>query len=191
MPRINSLDWSVWQGITAIRLNDFNEDLDTLFASGSDRLRVYRISTDPALQVRIWSGTYRVWSAEWQFAGWSLTVTNNATNYIMINNAWAIVISTSGWNGQYARLWTVVASGGAITSITLWRNDVVGGELSIPWFSNITSTTYTNKRLVAFTADGINFTVTYKGYRISTITNGVNTWTMTYAKWLLVSTSKT
>ena len=60
MPRKNSTSWSVGNPVTAARQNAINSDLDDLYALGSDRLKVYRISTDPALQVTIGAGNYRV-----------------------------------------------------------------------------------------------------------------------------------
>lgn len=64
MPRKNSTSWSVGNPVTATRQNAINSDLDDLYALGSDRLKLYRISTDPALQVTIGAGNYRVGSAE-------------------------------------------------------------------------------------------------------------------------------
>jgi hypothetical protein len=56
-------------------------------------------------------------------------MTDAATNYVMIDLTGTIQVSTSAWNADYTRLAIVVTSGGDITSITLWRNDVVGGTL--------------------------------------------------------------
>ena len=134
---------------------------DDIYASWDRRLRVYRLTWDPALQVRIGAGNYRVGTAEWQYAGGTVTVWATATTYIMINSAGVIQTSTSWWNGQYAKLWVVTSSAWAITAISLWKNDVVWWELSTAGFGNITSTTYTNWLLTAFTADGVNFTLTY------------------------------
>ncbi len=69
MPRKNSTAWVPNAPITAVRLEDFNEDLDDAYATGSDHLKVYRLAADPALQVTIGAGTYRVGSVEGQYAG--------------------------------------------------------------------------------------------------------------------------
>lgn len=191
MPRKNSTAWVPNAPITAVRLEDFNEDIDDAYATGSDHLKVYRLAADPALQVTIGPGTYRVGSVEGQYAGWTLTVGASVTTYIMIDSAGAIQTSTSAWNGQYTRLAVVVSGASTITSITDWRNKVVGGEIGVAGFGNITSTTYDKWRLTAFTADGVNFTITYSGYRIKTITNWTNTWTMSYSKGRLSTTVKT
>lgn len=60
MPRQNSTSWVPNDPITSARLEDFNQDIDDLYANGSDHLKVYRLAADPALQVTIGPGTYRV-----------------------------------------------------------------------------------------------------------------------------------
>lgn len=192
MPRQNSTTWVVGDPILAARLNKTNQDLDDLYLAGSDRLKIYRISTDPAFQVTIGAGTYRVGKAEGQYAGGTLTVSVSVTTYIMIDSAGAIQTSTVTWNGLYTRLGIVVSNGSGITSINIWRSDAVGWELSLAGFQNITSTTYSNGMLTAFTADWINHTVTYVyRRRLKSITNGTNTWTINYSKGRLSTTVKT
>jgi len=107
---------------------DKQDQLDDLYEEGTHRLRVYRLTGDPALQVRIGTGSYRVGSIDWLYAGGTLTVSNNVTTYVMINSGWVIQTSTSAWDGQYARLAIVVSSGGVITSITNYKSDSVGGD---------------------------------------------------------------
>ncbi len=98
MPRQNSTSWVPNDPITAARLEDFNQDIDDLYANGSDHLKVYHLATQPALQVTIGPGAYRVGSSEGQYAGGTLTVSSSVTTYIMINSAGVIQTSTSGWN---------------------------------------------------------------------------------------------
>lgn len=125
MPRINSTTWSAGNPITAARLEDINEDLDNVYATWSDHFKVYRLTGDPALQVRIGPGTYRVGGTEWQYYGGTLTVGTSVTTYIMIDSAGSIQTSTSAWNSQYTRLAVVVSGASTIISITDWRNKVV------------------------------------------------------------------
>lgn len=129
MPRQNSTSWASWEAVAASRLNDFNEDIDDLYATGSDHLKVYHLAAQPALQVTIGPGTYRVWGTEWQYAGGTLTVGASVTTYIMIDTTGTIQTSTSAWNSLYTRLAVVVSGASTITSITDWRNKVVGGVL--------------------------------------------------------------
>lgn len=60
MPRKNSTAWAPGNPVLATRLEAINTDIDDLYATGSDHLKVYRLAADPALQVTIGSGTYRV-----------------------------------------------------------------------------------------------------------------------------------
>lgn len=129
MPRLNSTTWNSWEGVSSSRLNAFNADIDNIYATGSDHFKVYHLSAQPALQVTIGPGTYRVWASEGQYAGWTLTVSASVTTYIMVDSSGAIQTSTSAWNVWYTRLAIVVSWASTITSITDWRNKVVGGEL--------------------------------------------------------------
>jgi len=110
------------------RIDEEADRTDDLYAEGTHRLRVYRLTGDPALQVRIGTGSYRVGSIDWLYAGGTLTVSNNVTTYVMINSGGVIQTSTSAWDGQNARLALVVSSGGVITSITNYKSDSVGGD---------------------------------------------------------------
>ncbi len=167
------------------------DQLTDIYANGDHRLRVYRETGDPAFQVKIGAWTYRVGTAEWQYAWGTLTVWASVTTYVMINSSWVIQTSTSSWNGQYARLATVTSNGSGITAISLWKNDVVGWEVGVDWFQNITSTTYTRGVLTWFVADSITWTITYKRWNIYTVSNGSNTWTANYSNGRLTTTSKT
>lgn len=150
MPRLNSTTWSVGNAITATRMNQINSDIDDLYSKGSDRLKVY-VAT--GLNVTIGAGTYRVGSTEGNYAGGTVAMTNNATNYVQIDSSGVIQVSTSAWNSNYTRLAIVVTVSGAVTSVTLWRNDAIGGVMGASGFKNISATTYTNGLLTAFTAD--------------------------------------
>lgn len=178
MPRKNSTAWSVADPITAVRLNEINADVDDLYSTGSDRLKVWATT---GLNIQIWAGNYRIGSAEGVYAGGTTAVTNNATNYVMLTGAGTLNISTSGWNTNYLRLAKVIAAAGAITSIEVWRPDAVGWVLGGWGFKNITLTTYTNWQLTSFVWDGVTYTLTYTvSGAIKTITNGANTWTASY-----------
>ena len=69
MPRLNSTTWAAGETVSAARLQAFNTDIDDLYSKGDDRLKVYKLTTDPALMVRIGAGNWRVGSAEGQYAG--------------------------------------------------------------------------------------------------------------------------
>lgn len=125
MPRQNSTDWASWNPILASRLQDINEDIDDIYLNGSDHFKVYRLTWDPALQVRIGPGSYRVGTSEWSYAWWTITVWASVTTYIMLNSAWSIVTSTVWWDWQNARIAVVISWAWSISSITDWRSKIV------------------------------------------------------------------
>lgn len=122
MPRNNSTNWSTGDNISATRLQEFNEDIDNLYGNWSDRMFCYK---SWALQVTIGTWNYRVWNTEWIYAGATTAVTDNATNYIMLDETWTLQISTSAWDWNYARIAKVTAVSWNITTIEVWRADLI------------------------------------------------------------------
>lgn len=178
MPRNNSTTWNIADPITAARLNKTNDDLDDIYETWSDRLKVWAL---PGLDVEIWAWNYRIGSSEGIFAGSIETLANNVTSYISLTGAGLVDISTSGWNTNYLRLAKVITLAGVITSVENWRPDGVGWVLGGWGFKNISSTVYTAGKLTSFDGDGVTYTLTYTANgEIATITNGANTWTASY-----------
>lgn len=129
MPRNNSTNWSVGDTISATRLQDFNQDIDDIYSFWSDRWRLTQ-STLWALQVYVWAFSYIVWTIVWISAAtdW-IAVTNNAINYIEINNVWTIIVNTTGWTPTNARIWKVTTSGWIITAIEIWKSEIIWWNL--------------------------------------------------------------
>lgn len=141
MPRKNSTNRSVGEQITADRLQDINEDMDDIYILGTDRWRI--VQWAGALEIDIGAFVYFVWSATGiKAAQTGLAVTNTATNYVEIDDTGTIQINTTWWTTAYARLGTVVCAGWVITSITLYKTDVVWWEL---WGGAIPYNTVTSK----------------------------------------------
>lgn len=130
MGRRNSTNWSVNDQITAVRLQNFNQEFDDIYVYGDDRGRVRAALSGTALKIDIAAFNWRVGSTLGQYAGGTdITVTNTATNYVEIDSTGTIVINTSGFVTANARLGTVVCAGGVVTTVTIWKPDVVGGIL--------------------------------------------------------------
>lgn len=128
MPRKNSSTRAVNDTVTAARLEDINQDIDDLYSEWPDRLRVRKAISWTPLRIDISAGAYYIWSSQGVYWWWTdIVVTNNATNYVMIDNAWTITISTSARTAWLWRLAQVICSGGAVTSIILRNNMVFGG----------------------------------------------------------------
>lgn len=131
MPRINSQNWAATDQIQATRLQHINQDIDDLYAYGSDRLRVRTAVSGQALKIDVGAGAALVGTSFVVYAGGlNISVTDNATNYVMLNGGGVITISTSGYDAANARLATVTAAGGVITNITITKPDAFGGNLA-------------------------------------------------------------
>lgn len=176
-----------------MRIDEVESALQTqvtdIYANGDHRLRVYRETGDPALQVRIWAWAYRVWWAHGVYAGGTLTLPNDSTTYISLDVDWVIQTGID-WDDEQARVAKVITASWSVTNIELWKPDLVGGKLWGTWggFENITSTTYTQWLLTSLIADGVTYTLTYEKRKLKSIYNGANTWTATYS-WNKISTT--
>lgn len=131
MPRQHSQNAAIGDAWNAQKVNDINTDLDDLFANGSDRGRVQLAMSETPLMIDIAAFTYRIGSGIGNYAGATdVAVVDDADNYVEINSGGTVSINQVGWDPQKARLALVTALDGEITSITIYRPDVVGGDLS-------------------------------------------------------------
>ena len=130
MPRTNSTDWSSNDSITARRLQHFNEDIDNIYAKWNDRIRASRAISGNPLDIDVGAGSYIVWTARGLYSGETdVTLTNNATNYIMITEIGLLEINTSGRDSDKARIAIVTTSWWVITNIEQWRPDIIWWDI--------------------------------------------------------------
>lgn len=155
-----------------------------LYDNGNDRVFV---SWTGWLWIQITAWNVRVWNEEFEYNGWTATLNNNATNYVMLDWSWTITIDTTWRDQKKAKIATIVTSGGEITSLKRWKMDLFGGEFGGGGgFKNISNCVYKNWLLVQFIADWQQWNLTYQQWRVKTATTGEKTYTMTYSKWKLV-----
>jgi hypothetical protein len=185
MPR-TSINRTVWDHISADRLNGINDDLDNIYENWDDRLKIFPISW---LEIQIAPGNFRVGNAEWIFAWDTATLDDDSVSYVQLNGGGVVVISTVWWDENFARLAKVTTASWEVTAIEIRRQDVVGWLLWwSPWFKNITDTVYNTKnQLTSFDADWTTYTITYN---INGSINTINKWSIVYtmsynAQWLL------
>lgn len=134
MPRINSTNRSVNDELKATRMQNINQDIDDLYANWNDRLKVFKAISWTALKIDIGAWNFLVGTTRGQYAWWTdISVTNTATNYVMIDSAWTIQTSTSWRDVNYARLAIVVCSWWVITSISDYRTNALWWNLSNSW----------------------------------------------------------
>lgn len=155
-----------------------------LYDNGNDRVF---ITWTGWLWIQITAWNVRVWNEEFEYSWWTATLNNNATNYVMLDGAWTIVIDTTWRDQKKAKIATIVTSGGEITSIKRWKMDILGGEFGGGGgFKNISNCVYKNWLLVQFIADWQQWDLTYSNGRLKTATTGEKTYTMTYQGGRLV-----
>ena len=137
------------------------------------------------IQITAWN--VRVWNEEFEYSWWTATLVNNATNYVMLDWAWTIVIDTAWRDQKKVKVATIITSGGQIQSMKRRKIDAIGGELGGGgWFKNISNCVYKRGLLVQFIADWQEWNLTYEKWRIKTATTGEKTYTMTYKWWKLI-----
>lgn len=180
MPRSNSSNRSAGETITADRLQDINQDIDDLYTNGNDRVRVAVIS---GLQIQVFPGAFRVWNVNGQFA-WSVnTLTDNAVNYISLTSAGLINISTVWRNANNANVSKVTTASWSVTAIEQRKPDVFGW-LFWTGFRSFSSPVYDMYwKLTSFVWDWTSYSLTYHSPsgKVASVSNGVNTRTMTYS----------
>lgn len=125
MPRQNSTTWNVTDPITALRLNNFNEDLDDIYNNGDDRLRII---WKEGLNIEILPGYYRVWQNEGYFEWQEISLNNNSENFIMLDEDGLIVNHTS-WQADKAKLAQITTLSGEITALKIAKVVAVWGAL--------------------------------------------------------------
>lgn len=157
-----------------------------LYDNWNDRVFVFKTG---GLNIWITPGNIRVWNDEFEYQGWTATLNDNATNYVMIDGSWTITIDTTWRNQQLAKLATIITANGEITSLKRWKIDLIGWELGGGgWFKNISNTVYKGWLLTYFIADWEEYNLTYQAWRLKTIQTWQKTYTMTYKGWKLVWT---
>ena len=145
------------------------------------------ISWTGGLWISITAGNVRVWNQEFEFNGWTATLTDNATNYVMLDWSWTIEIDTTWRNQKKVKVATIITSGGQIQSLKRRKIDAIGGELGGGgWFKNISNCVYKKWFLVQFIADWQQWNLTYEKWRLKTATTGEKTYTMTYSNGKLI-----
>lgn len=191
MSRLISQDWSVNDTIEASRLQAFNQELDNLYAEWSDRwLAILALSTLP-LAVDIFPFRYIVWVGQWS-SPWAidLVMTDNATNYIEVTNAWVITVNTVWFDPAKWQLAMVTTLWWAVTNIENRRPDLVG-DVWWAWggFENVTDVeceTWLSKQI---TADTIVHNIThYNDWIIKTIQVWPIVTTTTYDEYWCLKT---
>lgn len=183
-----SFSFDIWDSISNYiakeYLDKINEAINDIYDNWDERIKAIPTWW---LWIEITDWNVRVWSEEYYYAWWTATLNDNATNYVMLDWAWTISISTTWRNQQYLKVATIITSWWAITNIQQRKIDAIWWELWWGWwFKNISNTVYKWWLLTYFIADWEEYNLTYQAWRLKTIQTWQKTYTMTYKWWKLV-----
>lgn len=145
------------------------------------------ISWTGGLWIQITAWNVRVWNEEFEYSWWTATLTDNATNYVMLDWAWTITIDTTWRDQKKVKVATIITSGGQIQSLKRRKIDAIGGELGGGgWFKNVSNCVYKDWLLVQFIADWQQWNLTYERGLVKTVTTWEKIYTVSYSWWKLV-----
>lgn len=102
------------------------KSLNDIYDNGTNNMRTDVVSW---LQVEVNPWSVLVWSAYYDFAGWTITLTDNATNYLEIDEDGHLVNNTTTRNDQNTKLAIITTSSGSVTNIKDRRLWTVGGKI--------------------------------------------------------------
>lgn len=90
------------------------DSLNDIYDNWTNNLRTENVSW---LVVEVNAWPVLVWSSYYDFAGWTITLTDNATNYLEIDENWNLANNTTDWNEENTKLAIITTSGGSVTNI--------------------------------------------------------------------------
>lgn len=102
------------------------QSMNDIYDNGTNNMRTDIVSW---LQVEVNPWSVLVWSAYYDFAGWTITLTDNATNYLEIDEDWNLANNTTGRNDENTKLAIITTASGSVTKIQDWRLWTVGWKI--------------------------------------------------------------
>lgn len=91
-----------------------HDSLNDIYDNGTNNMRTDIVSW---LQVEVNPWSVLVWSAYYDFAGWTITLTDNATNYLEIDEDWNLANNTTGRDEENTKLAIITTVNGSVTKI--------------------------------------------------------------------------
>ena len=169
--------------ITKEHFDKIDDSINDIYENWLDKLRTDVVSW---LQVKISGWPILIWSSYYDFAWWTLTLTNNATNYIEIDEDWNLVVNTTDWTLENAKISKVTTSWWAVTNIEDWRLWTVWGKIGWVDIHELTEKTYINKDDEFLITDSENI---YQNKKIKAENILLNLWD--WSDWNCVISSDT
>lgn len=161
------------------------KSLNDIYDNGTNNMRTDLVSW---LQVEVNPWSVLVWSAYYDFAGWTITLTDNATNYLEIDEDWNLANNTTGRNDENTKLAIITTASGSVTNIRDWRLWTIGWKIGWVNIHELTEKTYLSKNDEFIFADSDNIynnkKVTYstlsKQVLYSTAWENLSKWDIVY-----------
>ncbi len=134
-----AFDFDAWDTIsiyiTADIVNAIQNSLNDLYNNWNDRLYV-KGTWGLNISVSWWNVRFN--NAEHYYNWWTATLTDNATNYVMLDNTDTIIIDTTAFDNAKISLAEVITASGEIVSITpkkidSWTWDLWGSWSLLYW----------------------------------------------------------
>lgn len=126
-----SADDTISAYITKEHFDKIDDSINDIYDNWVNKLRTEVISW---LQIKVNAWPVLVWSSYYDFAWWNLTLTDNATNYIEIDEDWNLVSNTTWRTLENSKVSKVITSWWEITSIEDWRLWTVWWKI---WWTDI------------------------------------------------------
>lgn len=103
-----------------------HDAINDIYDNWTNKLRTEVVSW---LQIQVNAWPVLVWSAYYNFAGDTITLTDNATNYVEIDEDWTLVANTTWRTDDNTKIAMVVTSSWSVTSIADRRLWTIGWKI--------------------------------------------------------------
>lgn len=130
-----------------------HDSLNDIYDNGTNNMRTDFVSW---LQVEVNPWSVLVWSAYYDFAGWTITLTDNATNYLEIDENWLLVNNTTARNDENTKIAIITTSSGSVTNIKDRRLWTIGWKIGGVNIHDLTEKTTINDSDEFIIADSEN-----------------------------------
>jgi len=113
--------------ITKEHFDIIDKSINDIYENWLDKLRTDVVSW---LQIKVNAWPVLIGSVYYDFAGGTITLTNNATNYVEINENGVLVANTTNWIEDNTKIAKITTSWWEVISIEDWRLWTVWGKIS-------------------------------------------------------------
>ena len=144
-----------------------SDSLNDIYDNWTNNMRTEIVSW---LQVQVNPWQVMVWSAYYDFSGWTITLTDNATNYLEIDEDWLLANNTTTRNDQNTKLAIITTSSGSVTNIKDRRLWTIGWKIGGVNIHDLTEKTSLSSNDEFIIADSDNI-YNNKKLKYSTIKN--------------------